>query len=65
MHCNDTGNKCEALILPTEFRWLAQAKMLLTVFQLSEELSIRLSEKDTISHLLLRRSSVAAAGVLR
>jgi len=60
-----TGNKCEALILHTEFRWLSRAKVLLTVFQMREELSIFLSEKDTISHLLLRRSLVAAAGKLR
>jgi hypothetical protein len=65
MLCNDIGNKCEALILHTEFSWLSRAKVMLTAFQLSEELSIFLSEKDTISQLLLRRSLVAAAGVLR
>lgn len=44
MLCNDTGNKYVALILHIEFRWLSRAKVLLTVFQLNEELSIFLSE---------------------
>jgi len=53
------------LILHTEFRWLSRAKQLLTVFQVIEELLVFLSEKDTLSQLLLKRSLAAAAGVLR
>jgi len=45
MLCNDTENKYEALILHTEFLWFSRPKVLLTLFQLHEELSILLSVK--------------------
>jgi hypothetical protein len=44
--CNKTGNKYEALILHTEFLWLSRPKVLVTVFQLREELLILLSGKE-------------------
>lgn len=47
MSCNDKGNEYEALILNTEFSCLSRAKVLVTVFQLSEEIAIYLSEIET------------------
>jgi hypothetical protein len=45
--CNDMGSEYETLIFQTEVRWLSPGKVLMRVFQLSEEIAIFLSEKET------------------
>jgi hypothetical protein len=45
--CNDMGSEYETLISHTEVRWLSHSKVLMKVFQLSEEIAIFLSEKET------------------
>ena len=45
--CNDIGSKFQTLLFHTEIRWLSRGKVLVRLFQMREEVSAFLSEKES------------------